>query len=181
MSWRPSWLFQIFISFSSTFFLLFGAAVADFTNLVSSVEASFAMVLGKFDFEAMYKANPILGPPMFLTFTISMTCVFINIFLTIIIKSFQAVRKLSSSLFLSMSRSSQASAHCESCWIVLFSSAETGLILQVKTDLMKQGNEYEVVEFLVNRVKLMTGIGKPKLNNVGPLVPTDSDEAVSSD
>ena len=50
----------------------------------------------------------------------------------------------------------------------------------MKLDLLKQGNEYEVVEFLVNRMKLMTGIGKPKLNNVGPLVPTDSAELVSA-
>ena len=46
---------------------------------------------------------------------------------------------------------------------------------------MKQGNEYEVIEFLLNRMKLMTGIGKPKMNNVGPLVPTDPGETVGSD
>ena len=54
-------------------------------------------------------------------------------------------------------------------------------VLQVKLDLMKQGNEYEVIEFLLNRMKLMTGIGKPKLNNVGPLVPTDPGETVGSE
>ena len=52
-------------------------------------------------------------------------------------------------------------------------------LFQVKLDLMKQGNEYEVIEFLVNRMKLMTGIGKPKLNSVGPLAPTSTDESVS--
>ncbi|KAF0300768.1 Polycystic kidney disease protein 1-like 2 [Amphibalanus amphitrite] len=127
----------IFVAFSSTFFLLLGSMMADFTNIIASVEASFAMMLGKFDFMGISAANRVLGPLMLFTFTISMTCVFINIFLTVIIKSFQ----------------------------------------EVKLDLMKQGNEYEVIEFLVNRMKLMTGIGKPKLNSVGPLAPTSTDES----
>ncbi|XP_037093243.1 uncharacterized protein LOC119113030 [Pollicipes pollicipes] len=126
----------IFCSFSFTFFLLFGYAMEDFSNFVISIESSFAMMLGRFHFREIQHANAILGPIMFFIFTISMTCVFINIFLTIIIRSFQAV----------------------------------------KLDLMKQSNEYEVIDFLVNRLKMLTGIGQPKLNSVGPLAPTDEDE-----
>jgi len=128
--------FVIYFTFSFTFFVLIGYATEDFANIIASTESSFAMMLGSFNFEEIRQASPILGPLLFFTFTLSMTSIFVNIFLTIIIKSFQAVKK----------------------------------------DLMKQSNEFEIIDYLVNRVKLVTGIGKPKLNSVGPLAPTDEEE-----
>lgn len=76
------------------------------------------MVTGKFDFDSMVMAAPLLGPIVFFVFVLVTTIVLVNIFLTLIISAFETV----------------------------------------KHDVMKQDNEYEIVDFMKKKVKSMLGL-----------------------
>ena len=76
------------------------------------------MVTGKFDFDSMVMAAPLLGPLVFFIFVLVATIVLVNIFLTLIISAFETV----------------------------------------KHDVMKQDNEYEIVDFMKKKVQSMLGL-----------------------
>lgn len=76
------------------------------------------MVTGKFDYESMVMAAPVLGPIVFFIFVLVATIVLVNIFLTLIISAFETV----------------------------------------KHDVMKQDNEYEIVDFMKKKVKSLFGL-----------------------
>ena len=78
---------------------------------------TFDFLSGKFDFEAMCTASPILGPLSFFVFVLVASIVLINIFLTLIISAFETV----------------------------------------KHDIMKQNNEYEIMDFMMRKVKSLFG------------------------
>lgn len=111
----------VFLSFVQMFYLLFGLYMQDFGSFVNSAETTFGMVTGKFDFDAMVKASPILGPVVFFVFVLVASIVLVNIFLTLIISAFETV----------------------------------------KHDVMKQSNEYEIVDFMTRKLKEMMGIDSP--------------------
>lgn len=108
----------VFFAFVQMFYLLFGIHMKDFGSFVNSAETTFGMMTGKFDFDAMVKASPVLGPVGFFVFVLIASIVLINIFLTLIISAFETV----------------------------------------KHDIMKQNNEYEIVDFMMKKVKEMLGI-----------------------
>jgi len=99
------------------FYLLFGLHMKDFASFVKSCETTFGMITGKFDFDGMVRASPILGPVTFFAFVLVAAIVLINIFLTLIISAFETV----------------------------------------KHDVMKQSNEFEMVEFMMRKLKDMMG------------------------
>ncbi|XP_045614675.2 polycystin-1-like [Procambarus clarkii] len=82
----------VFIAFCTLFYYMFMAAIIDFSSMVLSVETSFSMLLGKFDFDIMYQANSI-SPIMFFAFSIINTVILINIMLTIIMQAYTEVKK----------------------------------------------------------------------------------------
>lgn len=76
------------------------------------------MVTGKFDFDSMVMAAPLLGPVVFFVFVLVATIVLVNIFLTLIISAFETV----------------------------------------KHDVMKQDNEYEIVDFMKKKLRSLVGL-----------------------
>lgn len=108
----------VFFAFVQMFYLLFGLHMKDFGSFVNSAETTFGMMTGKFDFDSMVKASPVLGPIAFFVFVLIASIVLLNIFLTLIISAFETV----------------------------------------KHDVMKQNNEYEIVDFMMRKVKEMIGI-----------------------
>lgn len=108
----------VFFAFVQMFYLLFGLHMKDFGSFINSAETTFGMMTGKFDFDSMVRASPIIGPLAFFVFVLIASIVLLNIFLTLIISAFETV----------------------------------------KHDVMKQNNEYEVVDFMMKKVKEMIGI-----------------------
>lgn len=108
----------VFFAFVQMFYLLFGLHMKDFGSFINSAETTFGMMTGKFDFDAMVRASPVIGPLAFFVFVLIASIVLLNIFLTLIISAFETV----------------------------------------KHDVMKQNNEYEVVDFMMKKVKEMLGI-----------------------
>ena len=76
------------------------------------------MVTGKFDFDSMVMAAPLLGPVVFFVFVFVANIVLLNVFLTLIISAFETV----------------------------------------KHDVMKQDNDYEIVDFMKKKLKSMVGL-----------------------
>ncbi|RWS14806.1 polycystic kidney disease protein 1-like protein 2-like protein [Dinothrombium tinctorium] len=82
----------VFFAFVQMFHLLFGLLLQDFSSLVAAAETTFGMVTGKFDFDAMCLASPLLGPLGFFMFILIAQIILVNIFLTLIISAFETVK-----------------------------------------------------------------------------------------
>ena len=93
--------------------------------------------LGKFDFDAISTASPVLGPLAFFVFVFVAAIVLINIFLTLIISAFETV----------------------------------------KHDVMKQNNEYEIVDFMFRKIKAMFGLANATDPNA---ITLDKDDGYNS-
>ncbi|CAM1317953.1 Uncharacterised protein g6856 [Pycnogonum litorale] len=111
-------LLIIFLAFVQLFFLILGLHMADYASFISSVESSFSMMLGKFDFNKIRIAAPLLGPAIFFVFGFATTLIMLNLLLTIVIRTFD----------------------------------------EVKSDMSKMPNDYEMVEFIVGKLKEAIGI-----------------------
>ncbi len=61
----------------------------DFSDFIFTCEDLISAILGKFKFEELVVANPILGPIFFFLFMGSMTYILINMFLTIVNEAFK--------------------------------------------------------------------------------------------
>lgn len=107
----------VFMAFTQLFYILFGIHMTDFSSFINSAETTFGMMTGKFDFDSMVRASPLLGPIAFFIFVLIASIILLNIFLTLIISAFETV----------------------------------------KHDLMKQSNEFEIVDFILKKAKEMIG------------------------
>lgn len=83
----------IFFSFAATFYLLFYDTMTAYSTMISSMETSFQIVLGKFDVKGMYEREPILGPMVFAAFSLFVIFIMLSMFVAILTDSFEAVRK----------------------------------------------------------------------------------------
>ncbi|XP_033630305.1 uncharacterized protein LOC117292387 [Asterias rubens] len=110
----------VFFAFAIAFYLIFNKTMYDFSDFIFTCENLSSAILGKFKFEELVMANPLLGPIFFFLFMGSMTYILINMFLTIVNEAFKVVNN----------------------------------------DISKQSNEFEMVDFMMKRLKLWTGIGK---------------------
>lgn len=81
----------IFFAFTTVFFTIFTLQLEEFSNYLKSIQMCFSMMLGKFDFRAMARANA-LSPIIFFVFSLSTSMVLINLMLTIIIRTFSEVK-----------------------------------------------------------------------------------------
>nr|XP_027212361.1 polycystic kidney disease 2-like 2 protein [Penaeus vannamei] len=120
-----------FLAFAQLFYLMHNGNHMDFNNFVSAIEATFAAMLGSFDYEGMVNSSPKLGPITFFVFAFFNSIIMINLLLTLVIRSFE----------------------------------------EIKNNLLKQSNEYEIVDFMVNKARAAVGLA-PKISFVGPLKAT---------
>lgn len=81
----------IFFSFTTLFFTIFNLQLEEFSSFLAALQMSFAMMLGKFDFESMTLAS-YLSPVMFFVFSLSTSMILINLMLTIIIRTFTKIK-----------------------------------------------------------------------------------------
>ena len=134
----------VFFSFVQMFYLLFGLHMKDFGSFVNSAETTFGMITGKFDFDSMVRASPVLGPVAFFVFVLIASIVLLNIFLTLIISAFETV----------------------------------------KHDVMKQSNEYEIVDFMMKKMKELMGFdsssGERSVQTVKPSTGPTIEEQMSN-
>lgn len=112
----------VFFSYAQFFFLIYSQLMQSFSTVIKSAETCLQMLLGRFNFNAMQEASPLLGPAFFFFYVITVAYILINMFLVILNESFSQVRR----------------------------------------DLSKQSNDYELVEFMISRLKTLTGMGKKK-------------------
>lgn len=106
----------VFFSFVQFFHIILLRDMFQFLSFMRATETSFAMMLGRFDFQAMTSSNP-LSPFFFLLFMIVNMFILMNMGLSILIESFTAV----------------------------------------KLDATKQENDFEIVDYIMNRFKIWTG------------------------
>ena len=81
----------IFFAFASLFLFMFSNTLEDFSNILPALQTCFKMMLGKFDFQAMQRANA-FSPVLFFVFSVMNSMVLINIMLTIILQAFAIVK-----------------------------------------------------------------------------------------
>ncbi|XP_074648069.1 polycystin-1-like protein 2 isoform X2 [Tubulanus polymorphus] len=117
-------IFNFLIMFSIVFFafvqlalLLFSADLSGFKSTVRTMETLFVMLLNKFDYKSFEKGSPVFGPVFFFFFTVLVTFVLMNFFISVIMESYYVV----------------------------------------KQDLLKQSNEYEIVDYIMKRFKTFVG------------------------
>uniref|UniRef100_A0A2L2YFJ8 Polycystic kidney disease protein 1-like 2 n=1 Tax=Parasteatoda tepidariorum TaxID=114398 RepID=A0A2L2YFJ8_PARTP len=104
----------IYLAFVQFFYLVFGVTMREFSSFVTAAESTFAIMNGGgFDFDAICLAAPILGPLSFFVFCLVTTIILLNIFVTLILSSFQ----------------------------------------DVKEDIGKQANDYEIIDFMWKKLK----------------------------
>nr|XP_042904172.1 uncharacterized protein LOC107445474 [Parasteatoda tepidariorum] len=118
-----------FIAFVCLFWMTLGRGVREFCSFLASFESSISMLLKKFNYHDMEAASPILAPIAFFTFALTASVILVNILLTIIIQSFE----------------------------------------DVKRDTALQSDAYQLMEFMIRRLKLMLGIGKEQ-SRIAPVV-----------
>lgn len=107
-----------FFSYACLGYMLFGTTAAAYASIVSSLETLFMFALGKYHYHTLRMANWILGPIYFFSFTMFITFILLNVFVTILNDSFALVR----------------------------------------SDISKQANDYELVNFILGRFKEWLGI-----------------------
>ncbi|KAG1670785.1 Location of vulva defective 1 [Nymphon striatum] len=82
----------IFLAFVLLFYLIFGCSASGFSNIISAMETTGSVMLGKFDYQEFYRSSPFLGPVLFFVFSISSKFVIINLLMTLIITAFEQVK-----------------------------------------------------------------------------------------
>ena len=116
-----------FMAYAFLACLVFGQSMEGFGTLWRSCASLMDTLLGKFTLKDMSKANRIIGPIFFYSYTVSMLFILINMFLSIINDAFTEVR----------------------------------------SDVEKQSNEYEIVDFMIHRLK--ENIGKTMGHAIHPV------------
>ena len=92
------------ISFSILFFIVWFAFVQlmclfsnsdmeSYSSLTRSMQSAFQIILGKFDTNEFIKTNYIMGPIIFSAYNVVIIYFGLNIFISIIVKAFDKVRK----------------------------------------------------------------------------------------
>lgn len=81
------------LAFVQLFYLLFYQDIMINSTLIKTMEFCFEMMLGNSSAKAILKANPILGPIIFGLFNLLVVLVSLNILISIIVESFDTIRK----------------------------------------------------------------------------------------
>ncbi|CAH0475957.1 unnamed protein product [Peronospora belbahrii] len=75
--------FTIFFGFAVMGYLTFGTAVQQYHSLSMSLTSCFQMLLGAFDYEEIYTANPTMAAIFFFSFMVSIYLICVNMFIAI--------------------------------------------------------------------------------------------------
>jgi polycystin 2 len=84
--------FIIFLAYAQLGYLIFGTQVYDFSSFAQSIYTLFRTILGDFDYEAIQRAQRILGPIYFLSYIFFVFFVLLNMFLAIINDTYAEVK-----------------------------------------------------------------------------------------
>lgn len=83
----------IFFAFVQVFYIVLGTRMAEFSTFVTAAETAFDMARGQFKFDDIAMASPVVGPFVFFVFALVTSVILLNIFVTLIISSFQSVKE----------------------------------------------------------------------------------------
>lgn len=81
----------VFFGFSCLFLFMFSSSLEDFAEIISAIQTTFTMMLGKFDAQEMTQVNS-LSPFLIFIFSLINSMIMINTMLTIIIQAFNQVK-----------------------------------------------------------------------------------------
>ncbi|SPP86303.1 polycystic kidney disease 2-like 2 protein [Drosophila guanche] len=82
----------VFLAYAQLGLLLFGAEHPDFHNFVTAVLTMIRMILGDFQYNLIQQSNRVLGPIYFLTYIVLVFFILLNMFLAIIMQTYNAVK-----------------------------------------------------------------------------------------
>ncbi|KAM9847493.1 polycystin-2-like protein 1 [Aulostomus maculatus] len=85
--------FIVFFAYAQLGYLLFGMEVESFSTFVKCIFTQFRIILGDFDYDAIDRANRVLGPIYFVTYVFFVFFVLLNMFLAIINDTYSEVKE----------------------------------------------------------------------------------------
>ncbi|XP_035695813.1 polycystic kidney disease protein 1-like 2 [Branchiostoma floridae] len=83
----------LFMSFSMLGYLVLGIHLKDFSSFVDTLETLVGTTMGYFEVDEIIAAKPFMGTILFVSFSLSMAFVILNVFVGILTTSFEEVRK----------------------------------------------------------------------------------------
>uniref|UniRef100_A0A673ATQ0 Polycystic kidney disease 2-like 1 protein n=1 Tax=Sphaeramia orbicularis TaxID=375764 RepID=A0A673ATQ0_9TELE len=85
--------FIVFFAYAQLGYLLFGTEVESFSTFAKCIFTQFRIILGDFDYDAIDRANRVLGPIYFVTYVFFVFFVLLNMFLAIINDTYSEVKE----------------------------------------------------------------------------------------
>ncbi|XP_017279853.1 polycystic kidney disease 2-like 1 protein [Kryptolebias marmoratus] len=85
--------FIVFFAYAQLGYLIFGMEVESFSTFVKCIFTQFRIILGDFDYDAIDRANRVLGPIYFVTYVFFVFFVLLNMFLAIINDTYSEVKE----------------------------------------------------------------------------------------
>uniref|UniRef100_A0A3P8UHS9 Polycystin 2 like 1, transient receptor potential cation channel n=1 Tax=Amphiprion percula TaxID=161767 RepID=A0A3P8UHS9_AMPPE len=85
--------FIVFFAYAQLGYLLFGTEVESFSTFGKCIFTQFRIILGDFDYDAIDRANRVLGPIYFITYVFFVFFVLLNMFLAIINDTYSEVKE----------------------------------------------------------------------------------------
>ncbi|XP_057704078.1 polycystic kidney disease 2-like 1 protein isoform X2 [Corythoichthys intestinalis] len=85
--------FIVFFAYAQLGYLLFGTEVETFSTFLKCIFTQFRIILGDFDYDAIDRANRVLGPIYFVTYVFFVFFVLLNMFLAIINDTYSEVKE----------------------------------------------------------------------------------------
>ncbi|XP_056903628.1 polycystic kidney disease 2-like 1 protein [Takifugu flavidus] len=85
--------FIVFFAYAQLGYLLFGTEVESFSTFAKCIFTQFRIILGDFDYDAIDRANRVLGPIYFVTYVFFVFFVLLNMFLAIINDTYTEVKE----------------------------------------------------------------------------------------
>ncbi|KAM3606549.1 uncharacterized protein V6R79_018486 [Siganus canaliculatus] len=85
--------FIVFFAYAQLGYLLFGTEVESFSTFAKCIFTQFRIILGDFDYNAIDRANRVLGPIYFVTYVFFVFFVLLNMFLAIINDTYSEVKE----------------------------------------------------------------------------------------
>ncbi|XP_022232185.2 polycystic kidney disease 2-like 2 protein [Drosophila obscura] len=82
----------VFLAYAQLGLLLFGTKHPDFDTFTTSILTMVRMILGDFQYKLIEQANRVLGPIYFLTYILLMFFILLNMFLAIIMETYNSVK-----------------------------------------------------------------------------------------
>ncbi|EDV28218.1 uncharacterized protein TRIADDRAFT_53596 [Trichoplax adhaerens] len=82
----------IFLTFAQFAYLIYGRTINSYNTFIKTLESQFNMMIGRFYAKIMYSSLRDVSPLYFFCYTFLVSWVLINMFLTLIIKSFEKVK-----------------------------------------------------------------------------------------